>query len=162
MTRRSLLSASWPVVFTAALWSEAAIADPAASRALIEEVISTARQRQEPLQQVPVAATAFNNAMLERYALDDLQQVAQKTPNLIATYGGTGGAAALFLRGVGTNADSTGFESAIGIVIDGVHHSRGRYIQQGFFDLEQVEVLKGPQALYFGKNNSAALIVLRW
>lgn len=151
----------WTAAVLAALGPSVAVADTDASRALIEEVISTARQRHEPLQQIPVAATAFNTAMLERYALDDLQQVAQKTPNLIATYGGTGGAAALFLRGVGTNADSTGFESAIGIVIDGVHHSRGRYIQQGFFDLEQVEILKGPQALYFGKNNSAGLIVLR-
>lgn len=126
-----------------------------------ETVYTTARQRTETLQSAPVAATAFTSEMLDRYALDDLEQVATHTPNLVVNYGSSGGSASVYLRGVGTGSGSAGFESAIGLVIDGVYYSRGRYIQQGFFDLDQIEVLKGPQALYYGKNNSAGLIVIR-
>jgi iron complex outermembrane receptor protein len=134
---------------------------PAATLGQLETVISTARQRQEELKDIPVAATAFTPQALERYAIDDLQKVAQATPQMIIGNGSSGAGPVLYIRGVGSNGGSAGFDPAVGIVIDGVFYSRGRFVMQGFFDMEGVEVLKGPQALYYGKNNSAGLISMR-
>ena len=126
----------------------------------IEEVVTTARQRTETLQSIPVAATGFNRESLEMYNLNDLEKVASETPNLIVGRGVSGSGPTLHLRGIGTNGGSAGFDPAVGIVVDGVSYARGRWVQQGYFDVDRVEVLKGPQALYFGKNNSAGLISL--
>jgi len=135
--------------------------DGAMARSVIEEIVVTARQREESLQQAPITVTALSSERIERLALNNLEEIAQYVPNLRISYGGSGGASSVFLRGIGTGPDSAGFSSAVGLVIDDVHHERGRWIQQAFFDLEQVEVLKGPQSLYFGKNNPAGLIILR-
>jgi iron complex outermembrane receptor protein len=126
----------------------------------IEEVVTTSRQREETLQSVPVAATGFSRESLEMYAISDLEEIGTQTPNLVVGRGVSGSGPTIHLRGVGTNGGSAGFDPAVGIVIDGVSYSRGRWVQQGYFDVERVEVLKGPQALYFGKNNSAGLISL--
>ncbi len=131
------------------------------ARSVIEEIVVTARQREESLQQAPITVTALSSDHIERLALNNLEEISQYVPNLRISYGGSGGASSVFLRGIGTGPDSAGFSSAVGLVIDDVHHERGRWIQQAFFDLEQVEVLKGPQSLYFGKNNPAGLIILR-
>lgn len=133
----------------------------ASEHRVIDEVISTARQRQESLQDIPVVATALPRQVLDRYSITDLEKIAQITPNLIIGNGSSGGGPTLYLRGVGSNSGSAGFDPAVGIVIDGVFYSRSRFVTQGFFDMESVEVLKGPQALYFGKNNSAGLISIR-
>ncbi len=126
----------------------------------IEQVVTTSRQRTETLQDVPVAVTGFSREGLEMYNLNDLEKVATETPNLIVGRGVSGSGPTLHLRGIGTNGGSAGFDPAVGIVVDGVSYSRGRWVQQGYFDVDRVEVLKGPQALYFGKNNSAGLISL--
>ena len=155
-----------PLIFglsTAVIGAPAAAQDgprPAQGQQL-ETVISTARQRQEELKDIPVVATAFTPAALERYAIDDLQKVAQATPQMIIGNGSSGAGPVLYIRGVGSNGGSAGFDPAVGIVIDGVFYSRGRFVMQGFFDMAGVEVLKGPQALYYGKNNSAGLISMR-
>lgn len=132
-----------------------------AQEANLEEIVVVARQRPESLQDSPTAISAVSRETLERLALNNLEQVANVVPNLRISYGSSGASSQVFLRGIGTGAGSAGFSSAVGIVIDGVHYERGRWIQQGYFDLEQIEVLKGPQALYFGKNNPAGLIILR-
>lgn len=128
---------------------------------VIEEIIVAARQRSESLQDIPAAISAVSADTMERLALNNLEQIANVVPNLRISYGSSGASSQVFLRGIGTGAGSAGFSSAVGLVIDGVHYERGRWIQQGIFDLEQVVILKGPQALYFGKNNPAGLIVLK-
>lgn len=133
----------------------------ASASRIIDEVISTARQRQESLQDIPVVATALPRQVLDRYSITDLEKIGQVTPNLIIGNGSSGGGPTLYIRGVGSNSGSAGFDPAVGIVIDGVFYSRSRFVTQGFFDMEAVEILKGPQALYFGKNNSAGLISIR-
>lgn len=138
---------------------EAASAAP--SRPAIDEIVVTARQRQETLQEAPVTVTALSSDDITRMALTDLEQIGQQVPNLRISYGGSGGAASVYLRGIGTGPDSAGFSSAVGLLVDDIHFERGRWIQQAYFDLEQVEVLKGPQSLYFGKNNPAGLVILR-
>lgn len=161
MRRTYLLALALPcLTLFAAGGAAAQTADTAPKERRIEEVVTTARQRTETLQSIPVAATGFNRESLEMYNLNDLEKVSSETPNLIVGRGVSGSGPTLHLRGIGTNGGSAGFDPAVGIVVDGVSYSRGRWVQQGYFDVDRVEVLKGPQALYFGKNNSAGLISL--
>lgn len=132
----------------------------AESRAL-EEIVVTARQRSESLQDTPVTITAVSGETLDRLALNNLDQISDHVPNLYVSYGSSGGSATVTMRGIGTGSASAGFSSAVGLLIDDVHFERGRWVQGGLVDLEQVEVLKGPQALYYGKNNTSGLIILR-
>lgn len=139
----------------------AAAPSDAQARPTIDEIVTTARRREERLQDIPVAATTFSREDLDRYGLASLEQISSDTPHLVISRGVSGAGPTLWMRGVGTSGGSAGFDPAVGIVIDGVSYARGRWVQQGYFDLEAAEVLKGPQALYFGKNNSAGLISLR-
>ncbi len=132
-----------------------------AQTGVIEEIVVTARQRSESLQDAPVTITAVSGDTLDRLALNNLDQISDHVPNLYVSYGSSGGSATVSLRGIGTGSSSAGFSSAVGLLIDDLHFERGRWVQGGMVDLAQVEVLKGPQALYFGKNNTAGLIILR-
>ncbi|MDH3641320.1 MAG: TonB-dependent receptor [Gammaproteobacteria bacterium] len=132
-----------------------------AASGVIEEIVVTARQRAESLQDTPVTITAVSDETIERLALNNLDQISDIVPNLLVSYGSSGGSATVSLRGIGTGSSSAGFSSAVGLLIDDVHFERGRWVQGGMVDLQQVEVLKGPQALYYGKNNTSGLIILR-
>ena len=132
-----------------------------AATGVIEEIVVTARQRSESLQDAPVTITAVSGETLDRLALNNLDQLSDHVPNLYVSYGSSGGSATVTLRGVGTASSSAGFSSAVGLLIDDLHFERGRWVQGGMVDLAQVEVLKGPQALYWGKNNTAGLLILR-
>ena len=62
------------------------------------------------------------------------------------------------MRGIGSSSTSIGIEQSVATVVDGVYYGQGRIIQEGFFDLGRIEILKGPQALFFGKNATAGVI----
>lgn len=132
-----------------------------AASGVIEEIVVTARQRSESLQDTPVTISALSSDTIERLALNNLDQISDHVPNLLVSYGSSGGSATVTLRGIGTGSASAGFSSAVGLLIDDIHFERGRWVQGGMFDLAQIEVLKGPQALYFGKNNAAGLMILQ-
>ncbi|HEV2652727.1 MAG TPA: TonB-dependent receptor [Rhizomicrobium sp.] len=125
----------------------------------IETVVVTARKREEQLINVPVAASTMNTETLDRYASTDLTAIGNQMPgvNLARTGGGTSGAS-LSIRGVGNLAIDYGNEQPVAIVIDGMQLTRGHVLDIGMFDVQQVEVLKGPQALFFGKNSPAGVV----
>jgi iron complex outermembrane receptor protein len=124
------------------------------------EVVVTARRREERLQDVPVSANVMNADMLARYSTTNATQLATQIPqvNIESTNAGPG--AVVNIRGIGTSATDSGVNQAVTVNIDGVPISRGRVIKQALFDLDSVEVLKGPQALFFGKNSPAGVITL--
>lgn len=124
-----------------------------------EQIIVTARKRDETLLQVPVAVSAVSAADINRYAATDLSKIGQLIPQVILAKTGGGGAGASFsIRGIGSSALDAGIDQTVSLNIDGLQISRGRLITQGFFDIAQVEVLKGPQALFFGKNSPGGVI----
>lgn len=123
-------------------------------------IIVTARLRSESLLDVPVAVSALTSEDLARYGTADLTAIGSQTPGLIISKASSGGAGQLTLRGISTSSSQAGFEQAVSVNIDGVQSSRGRAATNSFFDLQQVEVLKGPQALFFGKNSPAGVISL--
>lgn len=137
-----------------------ALAQASASTGLqVEEVVVTARKREERLIDVPVAASSLNAEGVQRYNSTDLATVAANVPGVtLSRAGGGGNGAAFSIRGVGNLASDYGNEQPVAINIDGVQITRGRIATVGLFDIQRVEVLKGPQALFFGKNSPAGVV----
>lgn len=127
----------------------------------VEEVVVSARRQDETLQDVPITITSVGGEQLDNYQLDQLEEVAARIPNFNIQVGGSGSGGTLNLRGVGSSAISAAFDSAVAFDIDGVQVSRMRMVQSAFMDLEQVDVLKGPQALYYGKSATAGVVAFR-
>ena len=130
----------------------------AANEKVLEEVLVTARHREETLQDVPVAVSAFGQSELERAAVVSLTDVGRLVPNMQIHSGGPGSSSSLKLRGIGTSTISASFDPAVALNIDGVVLSSHRLIVAGQMDMRQIEVLKGPQSLYFGKSATAGVV----
>lgn len=126
----------------------------------VEDIIVTARQRSEGLMSVPVAVSALSGQDVARYNATDLTKIGELTPTVIISSYKAASGGSIAIRGISSPATQIGFEQAVSVSIDGVQTSNGRIATMGFFDIKQVEVLKGPQALYFGKNSSAGVISL--
>ncbi len=124
-------------------------------------IIVTARSRAESLQETPVNIASIGADTLDAYQVNELADVMGRVPGLNVQIGGSGAGAQISLRGLGSSNISSAFDSAVGISIDGVQVSTQRLLQTAFFDVEQVDVLKGPQSLFFGKSASAGVISLR-
>ena len=124
----------------------------------IEEVIVTARQQDETLQDVPVTIAAMTEADLERYNITNLVDAAKMVPNMVISHGGSGNGSSLRLRGIGSSSISAAFDHSLAINLDGVVVNRGRFIHNSYLDMGQLEILKGPQSLYFGKSATAGVI----
>ncbi|MBI1179300.1 MAG: TonB-dependent receptor plug domain-containing protein [Alphaproteobacteria bacterium] len=129
-----------------------------ASAAPIETVTVEARGVEESVRDIPVAITAVNEKTLQNYSLNNLQDVAAHTPSLeiLKILSGTG--TSISIRGISSSAGSLGIEQSVAVIIDGVYFPQGRVINEGLYDVSQVAILKGPQALYFGKNATAGVI----
>ena len=131
-----------------------------ASPSGLSEIIVTARKRVESAQSVPVAVTAISAATIQQRDLTSLEKIAAATPEFTVGRASNGSGAQLTLRGIGSSSTSIGIEQSVATVVDGVYYGQGRIINEGFFDLARVEILKGPQALFFGKNATAGVISL--
>lgn len=124
----------------------------------LEEVVVTARKQSESLQKVPVTVTALSAADLTRFQYSKAEDITARIPTLNVSCCGSGSGAQVSLRGVGSSYLSAAFDSAVALDFDGVVVSSMRVLQSGYFDIRQVEVLKGPQSLYFGKSASAGVL----
>jgi outer membrane receptor protein involved in Fe transport len=128
------------------------------STQMIEELIVTARRKDERLVDVPVAITAVSGKTLDNYAVTDFTDIATLVPSMVAGRAASGSSASVFLRGVGSTALSAGFDQSVSFNVDGLAMSRGREIALSQYDVQRIEVLKGPQALFYGKNTTGGLI----
>ena len=127
-----------------------------AARAELEEIIVTARKREEPLQKTPVSITAFTVEQLERPGMDKLTDVARFAPNVVFDQGtgNTGGAfnSQVFIRGVGQVDFLFSTDPGVGIYVDEVYLPRVVGSILDVTDIERIEILRGPQGTLFGKN----------
>jgi iron complex outermembrane recepter protein len=124
----------------------------------IEEVVVTARQQEETLQDVPVTVAALSEQDLRRYNVTKLSDAANLVPNFQIYQAGSGSGSVLRLRGVGSSDISAAFDQSVAINVDGVVVNIGRFIHNAYMDMGQIEVLKGPQSLYFGKSATAGVV----
>ncbi|KUR73767.1 ligand-gated channel [Novosphingobium fuchskuhlense] len=136
-----------------------ASADSTASSG-VQDIIVTARRRSESVQSIPVSVQAISAATVQTRDLTSLEKIAAATPQFTVARASNGAGAQLTMRGIGSNATSIGIEQSVAIVVDSVYYGQGRVINEGFFDLARVEILKGPQALFYGKNATAGVISL--
>lgn len=125
----------------------------------LEEVLVTARKRPETLTNAPVAITALGARTLEQYNITRVEDMASLAGGGVVI-ADTGVSPTMSIRGVSSDSTNAGFDQSVGLIIDGVFYDRSRWTQQGFFDAAQVEILKGPQALFFGKSTVAGAVVL--
>tara|TARA_R110000787_G_scaffold3020_8_gene12007 strand:+ start:31820 stop:34219 length:2400 start_codon:yes stop_codon:yes gene_type:complete len=151
---------------TAASLAFAGIAAPAYAQDGVEyddsNVITViARKQTESLQEVPVTVTAIGGDTLEKYQVNEIADVVSRVPALNVQVGGSGSGGQISLRGVGSSNISASFDSAVAFDFDGVQVSTMRIVQAGFFDVEQIDILKGPQSLFFGKSASAGVFAIR-
>jgi outer membrane receptor protein involved in Fe transport len=128
----------------------------------VETVTVTARKREERLIDVPVSASVLSAEDIERYAVTDPTQLNSIAPslNIVREGGGAGPGAAISIRGISVFGQDNGLEQPVSIVIDGIPISRGFAMDAGLFDLASIQVLKGPQALFFGKDSPAGVVAL--
>lgn len=124
---------------------------------VLEEIVVTAQKREQGLQDIPIAVNAFSGDFVQEAGVKDIRDISGMTPGLaISSRSETEGA--VFIRGIGSVAPGIGADPAVGIYIDGLYAARGTNATAAFFDVERVEVVKGPQGTLFGRNSSAGAI----
>jgi iron complex outermembrane receptor protein len=165
IAKETRLRAGASVAVAASLVMGFAVATPASAQETsarsIDVITVTARRQDESLQTVPVTVTAVSGQQLDRFNYDKVADLVARIPSLNVQVGGSGSGGQLSLRGLGSSNISAAFDSAIAFDFDGVQVSTMRIVQSAFFDLAQIEVLKGPQSLFFGKSASAGVIALK-
>ena len=125
------------------------------------EITVTARKRQESILKVPVVTTVLTAEAIERFQTVNLQSLTTKVPGMLLGNGTLSIGTQISLRGIGTSSLDAGIDQSVSLNIDGVQMSQGLAFKSGLFDLAQAEILKGPQALFFGKNSPGGVVSLR-
>ncbi len=121
------------------------------------DILVTAQRRQERVQDIPVAISAFGGEQVEKLGIMSLENIAPRVPSF---YFGSFGAARpqLYIRGIGTRSFDPGSESSVGVFIDDVYAGRASGSFGSLRDIERIEVLRGPQGTLYGRNTIAGAI----
>lgn len=120
----------------------------------LEEITVTAQRKEERLKDVPIAVSVLSGERMDDFGITSFQDVSEHLPNVNIVTGPTD---YLNIRGVGSSTN-LGFEQSVGTFVDGIYHSRARSSQVSLFDISRVEVLRGPQTLFFGANSIAGAL----
>jgi iron complex outermembrane receptor protein len=121
--------------------------------AALEEVTVTARRREESLQEVPIAVTSISGEALESAGAQDITVISQTTPNVtFENSRATNSTLTAFIRGVGQQDPVAGFEQGVGIYLDDVYLNRPQGAVLDVYDVERIEILRGPQGTLYGRN----------
>lgn len=124
-----------------------------------EIVVTTARRREESLQEVPVAMSLISGDELDRVGAPDIIEIAKMSPNLtLEVSRGTNSTLTAFIRGVGQQDPVAGFESGVGLYVDDVYFNRPHAAVLDLYDVERIEVLRGPQGTLYGRNTIGGAI----
>jgi iron complex outermembrane receptor protein len=117
------------------------------------EIMVTARKREESLQDVPVAVTSLSGDALQTIGAQDLTVISQSVPNVtLENSRATNSTLTAFIRGVGQQDPVAGFEQGVGIYLDDVYLNRPQGAVLDVYDVERIEVLRGPQGTLYGRN----------
>lgn len=124
---------------------------PAIAQEADDEIIVQARKRDESIMNVPVIAAVLGAQKLDQYAISSIEDIADKVTGLNYQSGNNAAGTMVSLRGVGTNSNNPAVDQSVALVVDGQQFTQGLAFRATSFDMARVEVLKGPQALFFGK-----------
>ena len=135
---------------------------PPAAFGALEELVVTAQRREQNLQEVPIAVSAFTAGSMEKRGLTNIQQIGDFTPNVemdsTSPFAGSSNVLSPFIRGIGQNDFAFNLEPGVGVYVDGVYYARTIGAVVDLLDLDRVEVLKGPQGTLFGRNTIGGAI----
>ncbi len=131
---------------------------PLAHSEEIEKIQITAQKRTQNITEVGVTTTAFNGDMLEEMGIDSAVDLGAHTPGLVAVNSTSGSTPIFAIRGIGLDDFSPNNTSGVGVYTDEVFASSPVYLGGQLFDIERVEVLKGPQGTLYGKNTTGGAI----
>jgi outer membrane receptor protein involved in Fe transport len=132
-----------------------AVASAGIHSAELEEITVTAQKRAENLQDVPISMTALDGERIEEAGITSFTDLSTLAPNLLIAENAVN--SIITMRGISVGSNQS-FEQSVGIYTDGIHYGKSRQIRTGLFDVSQVEVLRGPQGILFGKNTLAGAI----
>ncbi len=149
LLKRALLPAA-----LSAITSLPALAQDSGSWEL-EEVIVTAQKRAQSLQDVPISVSAVSGDKMSEAGITNLEGLSTYVPNFSINQ--TGISTTISIRGISSGINQ-GFEQSVGMYVDGIYHGRAQLARAPLFDLERVEVLRGPQGILFGKNSIAGAV----
>jgi iron complex outermembrane receptor protein len=166
LTGHGLTGLASMVLMSATPLAQAQSTPPAGTRteAQLEEIVVTARRREENLQNVPVAVTALSAETLERRQIRSTTDLDRVTPSMqFTSYGqlsGNNSAAVVFIRGVGQLDPTPAVDPGVGIYVDDVYMGRAVGGAMSFFDTQDVQVLRGPQGTLFGRNTIGGAVLI--
>lgn len=161
MTNRKLMQLLLLTSASAIVPTMAQAQNNGANRGQIEDIVVTARRTAEALQDTPVSISAFSQTFLERQNIQQVDKIAQFTPNLVISRQPSSlSAASILIRGVGQTEPSAVAEPGVGMYLDGVYIARTGGSILDLVDLERIEVLRGPQGTLFGRNTIGGAVQL--
>lgn len=149
--------------FRRPLWPAltAVLATVTAQANTLEEVVVTAQKREQSLQDVGITISAMSGDTIEKLGVYDSNDLANSIPNLnIESPAGEGGVSVVFIRGVGLNDFATNNSGPVGFYIDEVYAGSSNSHSAALFDIDRIEVLKGPQGTLYGRNTTGGAISL--
>jgi len=150
-TKATLLSSASALLFGA--FSAPSYAQDAEDPSVRDVVVVTAQRREQDLQDVPLSVSSFSGEALEDIGAADLTEVGKFSPNVtLEVSRGTNSTLSAFIRGVGQQDPVGGFEAGVGIYLDDVYLNRPQGAVLDVFDVERIEVLRGPQGTLYGRN----------
>lgn len=137
---------------------EAPRADVSGERAgrVLETITVTAQKLEQSLEEVPASVSTIDGQVLRESGIVELDELAGYTANTQITIKPAGGQ--IRVRGFGTSSTNAGFEPSVATVIDGVYYGRSNFLSAFFYDLDRIEILRGPQGTLFGKNATAGVV----
>jgi len=141
----------------AAVIAPIALAQQAERAGGLEEIIVTAQKRVESAQDVPIALSVFDSGTLQRANIRRIEEIVMRTPNFTMMRVNVG-EPQFYIRGVGSNSDSAAGDPTVGVFQDEVYIGRISGAAFDVFDMERVEVLRGPQGTLFGRNTSGGAV----
>lgn len=125
----------------------------------LEEVVVTAQKREERALEVPISMAALGAEALEQSGIKEVKDLGEMAPNVQISQD-SDFSSRVTIRGVGANSRNIGFDTRVGVYLDGVYLGQSPAVNQGLVDLDRVEVLRGPQGTLFGKNTVAGAVNL--
>ena len=127
----------------------------------LQEIVVTARKREESVMRAPVVINVVTTQQIQDLNIVNLHDLAETVaPDLQVSYGFSSVGDVVYLRGIGSGDSVAYADQSVGLDIDGIGMSQGIFYKSGSFDLAQIEVLKGPQNLFFGKSTTAGIVAI--
>lgn len=130
---------------------------PVNAQVALEEIVVTAQRREQSLQEVPISIEAISGNDLITQGLKNMEDLSAFVPGFTIP-APSENTQSLTIRGVGSSSNNWAIEQSVPIFVDGVHYGRGATIYSAFMDVDRIEVLRGPQPIFFGQNAAAGAI----